>query len=770
MHSNKAEVANEITAIALERLAYGLSVLPNRHVYTALDEQKPFDYPNWKRFQTKRLDEPAARQAFLNAKGIAVLCGAISGNLLMIDFDKPGFFRDWIAIVPTELSARLLIETTLKHELDEDSGYHVYFRCESEVPGNQKLAQDVSGVAIETRGEGGLSYCHPQPGYEVIQGDWLGLPTLTASEMELLLQSARALTHVEPAPKPESKTRSSTETDTRPGTRWMKELSAGEFERMLEHDGAKCVRQLSGRSLWARPGKSSGVSATLFDSGVLHVFSSNWTHLDPDTSYNAWTYLVQTKHGGNYSAAAKAVAKELPAPALKVVTTEDGEVIEFARTDLGNAERLIHYADGNLRYCAVWQKWLAWDGKRWGVDESGGATVQQYASALVKMVAVEDREYGLKCQSSGKIRAMIDLAKGLPGVPVHPDELDGNDGEINLQNGIYDFRSGVLLGHDRTRLHTKIAEGSFDENAEAPRWEKFLEEITLDRRDLGDFLLRFLGYSLTGWTHEQKFLLCTGDGANGKSTLLETVRWIFGPYVADMPADMILSTQTDRPLYELESYKGCRLAYTQEPNKRRSLDRERIKKLVAGDLQRVAAKYGHPYDMKPKLKLWLLSNGKPNVEFDLAFRRRTLVMPFEFRPQPAELDLRLVDKLLAERDGVLSCILNAGHEYCDDGLFMPLSVADAIEEYEEENDVLGAWLSEECELEADGYTHPSDLFKSFEQYCERGHLRSGTIRTFKDAMRLRGYKTEPCGHEKLFCFRGIVLRQGEDRRPYWNKD
>ncbi|MDR2581233.1 MAG: hypothetical protein LBC85_09610 [Fibromonadaceae bacterium] len=40
-------------------------------------------------------------------------------------------------------------------------------------------------------------------------------------------------------------------------------------------------------------------------------------------------------------------------------------------TDSTNAERLYREHGDNIRYMAAWKKWLAWNGSRWEVDESG---------------------------------------------------------------------------------------------------------------------------------------------------------------------------------------------------------------------------------------------------------------------------------------------------------------------------------------------------------------------------------------------------------------
>src|SRR4051812_15476509 len=40
-------------------------------------------------------------------------------------------------------------------------------------------------------------------------------------------------------------------------------------------------------------------------------------------------------------------------------------------TDLGNAERLVDEHGRDLHHVHTWSRWLAWDGRRWAVDDSG---------------------------------------------------------------------------------------------------------------------------------------------------------------------------------------------------------------------------------------------------------------------------------------------------------------------------------------------------------------------------------------------------------------
>jgi len=176
---------------ATDYLAAGLCVLPARRA-----EKRPA-VGRWKQYR-KRLPTEAELSAwFANRPGrsgkgpdaICIVCGRVSGNGEMIDFDAGGeLFDTWAARIPPDLLARLVIETT------QHNGRHVYYRYEAEVCGNMKLAQRRDGekitTLIETRGEGGLFLCAPTPGYELIQGDLRDPPVLTVAERDVLLQAA----------------------------------------------------------------------------------------------------------------------------------------------------------------------------------------------------------------------------------------------------------------------------------------------------------------------------------------------------------------------------------------------------------------------------------------------------------------------------------------------------------------------------------------------------------------------------------------------------
>ncbi len=313
------------TALRLRRA--GLCVLP-----AVAGEKRPA-VPRWKQFQKALPSEEELARWCRTADGLCLVCGAVSGNLEMLDFDLGGqAFDAWWQKVQKQ-NAQLL--ERLVFEQSPSAGWHAVYRCTEPVSGNVKLAQRVEFVEgpgevtiagkryrprqdadgrwyvvltlIETRGEGGLFLCAPTPGYKLVQGDFDNLPVLSPSERELLLQAAWELNEYWP-PAVETPRSTTGGFDDRPGDDFNQR---GDVREVLRRHGWALARPAGsdGNEHWRRPGKSSGTSATLKD-GVFYVFSSNAAPFEPGRGYSPFAVYALLEHGGDFAAAATALRAE----------------------------------------------------------------------------------------------------------------------------------------------------------------------------------------------------------------------------------------------------------------------------------------------------------------------------------------------------------------------------------------------------------------------------------------------------------------------------
>ena len=111
--------------IALTYLRNGLSVIP------AIRKEKRPSLHRWKDYQ-QRLPTEVEWERWC-ADALCIICGEVSGNLLMIEFDQQGkVFDDFKAKEPAELFARLVIETS------QSGGRHTIIRTEDSIGKSQK--------------------------------------------------------------------------------------------------------------------------------------------------------------------------------------------------------------------------------------------------------------------------------------------------------------------------------------------------------------------------------------------------------------------------------------------------------------------------------------------------------------------------------------------------------------------------------------------------------------------------------------------------------
>ena len=244
-------IANELTALPAIR-----------------SEKRPA-VGRWKEYRTRK-PTPAELDDWASGDhdAVCVLTGKPSGNLELLDFDNGGEkFGEWADKIPLELFNRLVVETS------QSGGMHAVYRCDSPVCGSKKLATRTgddgrSVTLIETRGEGGLFLCDPSPGYELQQGDWSTVPTITRAERNLLLHAAWSFDEKAPASKPRPKpTQPADPASGRPGDDYNQR---GDVRELLEkHGWTSSGTRADGNEHWSRPGKRFGTSATLKDGGVL---------------------------------------------------------------------------------------------------------------------------------------------------------------------------------------------------------------------------------------------------------------------------------------------------------------------------------------------------------------------------------------------------------------------------------------------------------------------------------------------------------------------
>jgi putative DNA primase/helicase len=333
----------------------------------------------------------------------------------------------------------------------------------------------------------------------------------------------------------------------------------------------------------------------------------------------------------------------------------------FNLTDLGNSGRFVADHGLDLRYCYPWGVWIIWTGQRWLVDESG--EIHRRAKQTVKRMysdaaALPDDEarkalakHAMRSEAENRIQAMISLAKS--EVPVMPQDLDASAWLFNTKNGTIDLRTGELRPHRREDLITKIAPVDYAPGAFAPLWTATLERV-LPSPELRGFFKKLCGYALSGDSSEHLLPVLYGTGANGKSTVLNTLLAIAGDYGMQAAPDLLVAKKGGHPT-ELADLFGMRLVASIEVEDGRKLAEGLVKQLTGGDRVKARRMRENFWEFEPTHTVFMAVNHKPIVKgTDLGIWRRIRLIPFTETIAPADQDKQLPEKLRAELPGVLA--------------------------------------------------------------------------------------------------------------------
>jgi P4 family phage/plasmid primase-like protien len=658
-------------------------------------------------------------------------------------------------------------------------GRHYLYRC-IEIGGNQQLAKRpstaqelaanpkaVSKALIETRGIGGQVQIAPSPGYTLLQGDYAQLPEITPAQRGTLLMSARALNRVVSLPPdlrgpgPE-----------RPGDHYNRNSGIDEALDLLLSAGW-CVAGKRGESVQlTRPGGTVGnVHATYghIGPGIFYPFTSNCAPFEPDTAYQPFTVYTLLNHAGDFKAAAKALAPRYKhtAPANGTALPHDvcaqtspdqlpGGTFEDEpdpkATDLGNAIRFRRLFGATVRYVHTWAAWYVWNGTYWAKDDTGEVyqlarkVIQGIYGEAAQLDATEDRRtlgrWAVSCESLGRMNAMIEMAKSEAGIGTRHTIFDQAPWLLNCTNGTLDLRTGQLRPHDPADLLTKRIEIAYDPNAQAPVWERFLARITNGDTDLAEYLQRAMGYSLTGDTSEQCLFFLYGDGANGKSTFLNAVKPLLGPYYGKLHASSLLKRQNESGVpNDIAALLGVRMVVSSELANNQ-FDEEKIKDLTGGEPVSARFMRAEWFTFAPEFKIWLYGNNKPRIRGnDHGIWRRIRLIPFTATIPDSEKDSQLGKKLEQELPGILAWAVKGGRAWQQGGLVTPACVQEATEGYRSEMDTIGAFLGECCVVNARAYTSAGDLYAAYTAWCERSGERTLAKQVLGVELEKRGYRS-----------------------------
>ncbi len=438
-------------------------------------------------------------------------------------------------------------------------------------------------------------------------------------------------------------------------------------------------------------------------------------------------------------------------------------------TELGNARRLVLAMDGNARYQPQSKCWMVWDDRQWKRDEDG--VVQRMAKEVTDKLLLDAKKFqdtdgrkkalafARKSQSASQIRSMIELARTEPGLMIAHSKFDAHPNLLNVANGIVDLKTGELRPHDRELYLTHLLDIEYEASDSCPNFDRFVSEVLSGDAELIEYVRRAIGYTATGETREQCFFILYGDGANGKSTFLNSVRDVLGSYGKQTPTDTLVS-RPSAASNDLARLAGARFVTASEANADQTLADALVKQMTGGEPIAARFLYCDFFEFTPAFKLFLATNHLPKLNGnDPAMWRRIRTIPFERVFTPEEQDRDLAEKLKNERSGILSWIVQGAVDWYAQGLPNATAIEAANEAYRVEMDTVGCFIEERCDVAPSLAAPTAALFASYRIHANDNGVEPVSQRVFGRALTDQGFASEKRGgvaHRS-----GLRLKQGK---------
>ena len=675
--------------------------------------------------------------------GLAIICGAISGNLEMVELEARANTGSTLLKIDEAMAAAgledlwvaLTVERFAYMEVSPSGGMHLLYRIlDHEVPGNTKIANDAEGLVMaETRGEGGYvivaptsGICHPsgQP-WTLAVGEYGEIPNITWEQREALLGILHDVldeTPERPAlPVREGLTSPGIATPGRAGL-----LSPGDdFENrtdwadILEPHGwtLESRNGPSGERNWTRPGKNrrEGASATTGFAGDrdrLYVFSTS-TVFDSERPYTKFGAYALLEHHGDHSAAARELVRRgfgeqdsvFPAISTEIDSIDEVPIIDephYTHDEVGNSQRLWAAAEGRYHWVAEAKSYYAWTGQVWEEDYTGSLnqTMIRVTDQMLRHHDDEVVKWARQSRSERRINAACSMMKTIPGVTKRVNDFDADVSVLNTANCVMSLTGPELSQHDPVFMLTQQTKASYEPNATAPKFTSFLEKALPDEK-MRRYVQRAVGYSLLGKPDQRSIFMIHGPTATGKSTFLNIISKVLGSYAGTAPPGTFkASRNSDKgPTNDLHSLRGKRFVTTSETSDSAAFDEDLLKRITGNDSISSRALYKEHIEWVPRCSIWLATNYPPrfNSDDDAIWQRAKLI-PFTTQIARGDMITNLTDQILAEESsGVLNWILEGARMYQQVGLDEPEAVVLAAKAHRESTDSALRFLDEKLD-------------------------------------------------------------------------
>lgn len=304
---------------------------------------------------------------------------------------------------------------------------------------------------------------------------------------------------------------------------------------------------------------------------------------------------------------------------------------------------------------------------------------------------------------------------------------------IAFRNGVLDLMTGELLPFSPEYVVTNRIPWDYNPSAYDELMDSTLNKISCNDPDIRSLLEECAGYCLYRKNDLETSFILTGEGANGKSTFLESLECMLGQ---NNVSNLDIAELDDR--FSTVMLAG-KLANIGDDISNEFLQGKTLavfKKIVSANSIKAENKGQDVFFFKPYTKLLFSANTIPRMQSKgfSAIKRRIAIIPFNahFTKNDPDYDPAIKWKLKSQSamEYMIHISLEGLKRALSDGFTESKKVQEEVDQFEKDNNPVLGWmenLGEETEDDLQKYvvrTPVNELYVSYDAYCYQNGFKS----------------------------------------------
>jgi P4 family phage/plasmid primase-like protien len=277
---------------------------------------------------------------------------------------------------------------------------------------------------------------------------------------------------------------------------------------------------------------------------------------------------------------------------------------------------------------------------------------------------------------------------------------------VPFSNGAFDLITGEFRKTKRDDYVNLTVGFDYDATIHNQEVDEFISKI-LPNANVRDYVLKKMAECLNGDIPNTNFMMFIGDGANGKSQLLNLMKFTMGDFGEKVEVTLLTRKRNNANEANSEKIKlmNKRFAYLSEPEDNEKINIGLLKELTGSE--EIVARELHQTSktFTMETKLFLACNELPDIKGeDKALWRRIRVVDFpsRFLEEPKEDNEFLIDTTLPTkiREEITwrQTFMNILIKYYSQVVKEPEEVKVKTNAYRVNNDIVEQFISERCQF------------------------------------------------------------------------